>query len=314
MQAVPDLGVLDFAEVAVDFQHKLAEIVGLFVHPQIPVQFRLLHHFPDLGFQGGQLGRVQRLALVVFVHQLFQAGDVAIGVGGGHRRDEVVDDGGVGAAFGLGAFAGVVDDEGVEQGQVAQGHLRVAGAGEAHALAGQPLQGAVLAKVDHRVGAEHLAQPAVVADVVVGGRQVGVVIDGDGVGAEAARGLQAHEHIAHRQAGDGQAVAGAIDLARRVAPGVLQFGLHRRGKSGVPGGVVAPFNMAGGQAQLFLAEGVGVVAATGDDALHQFVAVGGDVLNPVAGIPQGVQDVDGGGRGVQAHGVADAGVFGGVVA
>ena len=73
--------------------------------------------------------------------------------------------------------------------------------------------------------------------------------------------------------------------------------------------------MAGGQAQLFLfGQGIGVVAAPLDDALHQFVAVGGDVLDTIAGPLQGVQKVDGRRRGIQAHGVADAGILGGVVA
>ena len=221
MQAVLDLGILDFAEVAVDFQHKLREVVGLFVNAQVAMQLGLLHQIPDLGFQGGQLGRIQGLALVMFVHQLLQPGDVAVGVSGGHRGYQVVNDGGMGAALGLGAFAGVVDDERVEQGNVVQGHFGVASLGEANPLAGQPFQGAVLADVDHRISAEYIPQPAVVGDIVVGWRQVGVVIDGDGVFAKAARGLQAHEYIAHRHAGNGQPVAGAIDLAGGVAPRFL---------------------------------------------------------------------------------------------
>ena len=87
MQAILDLDILDLAEVAVDFEHKFAKIVGLSFHTQVAVQFGLLDHFPDLSFQHGQLGRVKGLALIVFVHQLFQLGNVAVAVSGGHGRD-----------------------------------------------------------------------------------------------------------------------------------------------------------------------------------------------------------------------------------
>ena len=314
MQAVLDLGILDFAEVAVDFQHKLAKIVGLFVNPQVAMQLGLLRHFPDLGFQRGQFGRIQGLALVMFVHQLLQPGDVAVGVSGGHRGYQVVNNGGVGAALGLGAFAGVVDDERVEQGNVVQRHFGVAGLRQPHALARQPFQRAVLADVDHRIGPEHIPQPAVVGDIVMGWRQIGVVIDGDGVFAKAARGLQAHEYIAHRHAGNGQPVAGPINLARPIAPRFLQLRPHRRGKAGIPSAVIPPFHMAGGQAQLLISERVGVIAAPLNNPVHQFVAVGGNIVNGVSSVPQGVENADGRGRRVQPDGVADAGVFGGIVA
>ena len=138
VQAVLNLHILDFAEIAVNFQHKLAEVVRRGVNAQIPVQFGLLHHFPNLAFQQRQLGRIQGLALIMFVQQLLQLGDVAIAVGGGHGRDEVVNNRGVGAALGLGAFAGIVDDKGIKERQIVQGRLRIAGGGEANALAWQP--------------------------------------------------------------------------------------------------------------------------------------------------------------------------------
>ena len=136
MQAVFDLGVLDFAEVAVDLQHELAKVIRLFIHAQVAMQLGLLNHFPDLRLQGGQLGRVESLALVVLIHELLQFGDVAVGVSGGHGRDQVINDRGVGTALGLGALAGVVHDEGIEQRDVVQGNLRITRLGQADALAG----------------------------------------------------------------------------------------------------------------------------------------------------------------------------------
>ena len=308
------MGVLDLAQIPVDFQHEFREIIGLFFHAQVSVELGLLHHLPDLGLQRGKLGRIQGLALVMLVHELLQPGDVAVGVSGGHGRDEVVDDGGVGAAFGLGALTGVVDDERIEERYVVQGHLGIAGLGETDALARQPFQGAVLADVYHGIGLENVTDPAVVGDVVVCRREIRVVVDRNRVLAETARGLQAHENVAHGNSGDGQAVAGAVHLAGRVAPGIHQFGANRFRETRVPTGVVAAFDMAGCQTKLLLSQAVGVVAATLDDALDQLIAVGRDVFDHVPGAFQGLEQVDSRRRSVEANRVADASVLGGIVA
>ena len=314
VQAVLNLHILDFAEVAVNFQHKLAEVVRRGVDAQVPVQFGLLHHFPNLAFQQRQLGRIQGLALVMFIQQLLEFGDVAIAVGGGHRRDEVVNNRGVGAALGLSAFARIVDDKGIKERQIVQGRLRIAGGGEADALARQPFQSAVLADMHHSVGPENLPNPAVIGQVMVGRGQVRAVIDGDGIFAKAAGRLQADENVAQFQAGNRQGIPGAIDLARRIPPSRLQLLLYGRVKIGKPLGILAAGYLAGGQFQLLRGQGIPVVAAPGNDAVYQFIPISRDVIHPVAGILQSVEQRDYRGRGIQADGVADAGVFSGVVA
>jgi hypothetical protein len=84
----------------------------------------------------------------------------------------VVDDHGVGPSLGLGALARVVDHEGVDEGQVAEGGVGGAGGGQAHALARQPLEVAVLAHVDDGVGPPPAVEPAVEGEVVVGGGEI----------------------------------------------------------------------------------------------------------------------------------------------
>ena len=119
--------------------------------------------------------------LRVLVEQLLQPGDVAVALGPGHRRHEVVDKRGVRAPLGLRALARVVDQERVDQRQVADRGVGAAGGRQAGVLAGQPLQVAVLADVHDRVRGELLAQPVVGGQVVVGRRQVRVVVDRDRV-------------------------------------------------------------------------------------------------------------------------------------
>ena len=92
---------------------------GLLVEPEVAVHLGGVHQLPDLAADRRQLGRVHRRDVGVLVEQLLEAGDVAVGLRARHRRDQVVDDRGVRAALGLRALAGVVDQERVDQRQVA---------------------------------------------------------------------------------------------------------------------------------------------------------------------------------------------------
>jgi hypothetical protein len=109
-------------------QDHLVEVVvlGPLVQAEVVVELRRLQQRPDLGADGGQLGRVHGRDVGVFVEQLLQARDVAVGLGAGHRRHHVVDQGRVRPALGLAALPRVVDQERVDQGQVAQRGVRPA--------------------------------------------------------------------------------------------------------------------------------------------------------------------------------------------
>ncbi len=129
VQAAPDLGVLERAQVAVDVVDHAREVVGVghLGHAQVAGQFGRHQQVPQLAPDGGQLGRVERLDLGVLVEQPFHPGQLVVGLGPGHGRREVVDDDGVGATLGLGALARVVDHERVQEGEVAEGGVGDAG-------------------------------------------------------------------------------------------------------------------------------------------------------------------------------------------
>ena len=61
----------------------------------------------------GGAGGVKILGFVVFVDEVFELLEGAVEFGTGHGWGEVVDNDGLSTAFGLGPFAGVVDNEGV---------------------------------------------------------------------------------------------------------------------------------------------------------------------------------------------------------
>ena len=133
VQPVADLHVLDLTQPAVDVHHELVErlVVGPVVQTKIMFQLGGLDQRPDLPAQGRHLGRVHGQHVAVLVEQLLQPGDVAVRLGPGHRRHQVVDDRGVGPALGLGALAGIVDQERIDQRQRADRGVGAAGRGHA---------------------------------------------------------------------------------------------------------------------------------------------------------------------------------------
>ena len=136
----------------------------------------------------------------MLIEELLEPGDVPVAFGTGHGWDEVVDESGVGAAFRLGALSRVIDEEGIDQGKVADGLVGAGVWSESDGLTGQPLHVAVFTDVDDRVGPEAVtvrgaADPLIGCEVVVVRSQVGVVVDADGVVAKSARWLHHHDDV-----------------------------------------------------------------------------------------------------------------------
>ena len=186
VQPVANLNVLDLAQPPVDVQQHVVEriLVGPVVKPEIVIHLGRAHERPDLLTDRGQLAGVECGDVGVLVQQLLQTRYVAVAFGPGHRWDEVVDEGGVCAAFGLGALPRIVDQERVDQREVAERSVGAAGRRHTERLARQPFEVSVLAKVHDGVRAEHGVEPVVGGQIVMAGRQIGVVIDRDRVLAE----------------------------------------------------------------------------------------------------------------------------------
>ena len=222
VEPAADLRVLELAEVTVDVQQEVVELVvgGRIGASEVAVDLGVDEQVPHLLPHGGDLRRVERLDLGVLVEELLEAGELVVGVGARERGHEVVDDHRVGAPLGLRPLAGVVHDERVEERQVAEGGVGRAGGGEPDALAREPFERAVLAGVHDRVRAEAGLQPAVEGEVVMRGRDPGRVVRRDRVGAEGARRLHGDEHAAEVEARERERVAVAQHVARRLAPGV----------------------------------------------------------------------------------------------
>ena len=130
----------------------------------------------------------------------------------------MVDDHGGAAALGLAALARIVDDEGVDVGQGAEDRLGEAVGRERQRLARQPFEIAVLAHVDHGMGAEALAQPSVEGEIAMRRRQIRVVIARGRIDVVAARRLDADDQIAERQHGERESAVHDMRIVGRFSP------------------------------------------------------------------------------------------------
>ena len=126
MQPIADLGIFEFTQIAIYMQQKMAKIVRRFRRMQVMVQIRLHDQGPDLCLDSWEFGGIERLHLIVLIHELFQAGDVVVHIRPHHGWDQVIDDDGMGAPLGLRALAWVVDNKWIDQGHIAQRQIRVA--------------------------------------------------------------------------------------------------------------------------------------------------------------------------------------------
>ena len=148
-------------------------------------------------------------AAVVVVDALAERGELGQQPALHERRHHVVDERRHAASPRHQALADDVDVVDVEVGQVADERVRGVGLGEPDVLAVEPLQGAVRAEVDDRVGAEphrlRGAQPRVGRHVLVVRREVVGVVQVLLVLAPAARRLREHHDVAVAQGGNDEA-------------------------------------------------------------------------------------------------------------
>ena len=310
MEAVPDLHLLDFAEIAVELAER---VVAAVARPDaaILIQPDGAGKLQDARGERRTAARIERGGIEELVHEALQLLQCAVAAGARQRRRQVVDDHRRAPALGLAALAGVVHDEGIDVRERPERGLGEARGGERQRLARQPLHVAVLADVNDRVGVEGRAQPGVEGEVAVRRRQVGVVVALLGVDVVAPRRLDRDDDVAEARGGEREAAgAGSVEgVGLRRAPARGDRGADRvrqRGKESRIGGKrergLGRFRAA-----------VGGVGGASSEPRHQRRAVGRRVLHPVAGVPEGGHDVRRARRRVQADAVADAPVAVGVV-
>jgi len=109
--------------------------------------------------------RIDASSFVVFVDQRFEVAHGSVAFGASQWGSEVVDDHRTCTAFGLGAFAGIIDDEGIDVGCGAKDRFGPAILAKGHGFAGQPFEVSMFAHVHDCVRAPVVPQRCLVAIV-----------------------------------------------------------------------------------------------------------------------------------------------------
>ena len=164
----------------------------------------------------------------------------------------------------------------------------------------------MLADVDDRVGPPDVAQPAIQSVVMVRRRQVGLMVDGVGVHAVAARRLQGHEHVAQFQAGQRNGDRRERTPRRAAVPIGRSSGLSLRiGQLGEPTPVFGRLAL-GRRWRVARSSETSRRTSNGRSALWISASPSaGHIVDVIAGCLQCGENVDQRGRRIEAHGVAD---------
>ena len=181
----------------------------------------------DLGQPLG-LGDMVRAALAPAGQAFLKIQPLTIKPGLGQRRRHVTDQCSRRAAFGQRALRRIIGRVQIDVGQITDQPVGPAFTGQPGLLARHEFQCAVGAEMQHRVGREILAQPAVISRKGVRGRKAMLEQQPHGIAFVAEGGLDADEHVAKTRTQDMDTPAVAVVLARSRAPGRLdrvQIGL-----------------------------------------------------------------------------------------
>ena len=307
VQAVPDLHLLELAQVRVQLGEGLA---GLLAggDAAVPIEPEAGHEVEDLFAQNREAARVHPRRLVVLVDEAFEIGERAVALRPGEGRRQVVDDDRLRAPLGLRPLARVVDDERIDVRQGAERRLREARSGEGEGLSRQPFEVPVLPHVHD--GVHPRPQPGVEREVAVRGNEVGVVVAGRGVDVVAPRRLEPDHDVAeakrrHRHRcfrlrlpfrlpfpGRRQEVR----IPLRPPPSLANRLAHCFGQAGVEREVVGE-----GKPLPDLAPGYPRIRRPGGDRLDEGVAARGDAVHAVAGGGHRPQEAPGSPPGYRAR-------------
>lgn len=171
----------------------------------------------------------------------------------------------------------------------------------------------MLADVDDRVRAELVRQPLVRGQVVVARRQVGVVVDRDGVLPEAARRLHHDDDVPGAEGGEHDVAALDEQLPGRRAPVQLRLAPEHLGEGAVPALVGRRRDADRIARELLFGEPVLVLPAAAMSAWTRASPscsrTPGSPRRGRSGLVEPCQEPHGARRGVESDGVAHAGVL-----
>ena len=192
MQTRTDLHILDVGHVVVEARRIIVEIITLI---NLILKMTGSRLFTDNIPHSLDVVRLCCAKVDVLIECLFQFLDLLESTRKLHRRREMTDEACRTAPLCLNPLSDNRDPVGIDVRQIAKRDIRIARIREPRPLARQPLKRAVRPDVNDRICAPDIAQPMIVADVVMCGRGIGRVQELAGILTESARRLHRDEQI-----------------------------------------------------------------------------------------------------------------------
>ena len=218
----------------------------------------------------------------VLIERLFQFSDLLKLPRKLHRRREMTDEARRTAPLRLNPLPDNRDPVGIDIRQVAQRHIRPAAVRERRALARQPLEGAVRPDVNDRIRLPDVAEPVIVADVVVCGSGVRRVEQLAGILAKAARGLHRDEEIPVQHTRDEQCSIVIEHITGRIPPVSRELCAHLFRQLREKGAVLRCCQLSIGRLCLFRCHKAAIIGRMIRQQLHERLAALRDLLHDVA--------------------------------
>ena len=135
----------------------------------------------------------------------------------------MVNNDGLGAALGLGAFPWIINDKGVEMRQCSKRNLRVTAFIQHQRLTRQPFKITMLAKMNDRVDIFLVGQPGIKGEVAMGRHQIGIMIRRRRIDVVAARWLHCQNNIAEYVSGQNKVLTSYERIIFRCTPAIGDF-------------------------------------------------------------------------------------------
>ena len=249
----------------------------------------------------------------VLIERLFQFSDLLKLPRELHRRREMTDEARRTAPLRLNPLPDNRDPVGIDIRQVAQRHIRPAAVRECRALARQPLEGAMRPDVNDRIRLPDIAEPVIVADVVVCGSGVRRVEQLAGILAKAARGLHRDKEIPVQRARDEQCSIVIEHITGRIAPVSLELCAHLFRQLREKGAVLRCCQLAIGRLCLFRRHKAAIIGRVIRQQLHERLAALRDLIHDVARRPHCPQQRENALGRVQPRRAADVCIRRGIV-
>ena len=221
MQAIAELAFLEVADEAVDPRDRFGRRSRC-IETEIVFEARGARLVADRGDQALAAGGIETVGGRIFVEELFEPAQAFRHRGLFERRRQMADGDGTDAPLGLRGFAGIVDDEGIDDGQIADQGFGPTRGRQRHGFPGQPFQRAVRAHVHDGINPLP-AEPEIERDIGMARRAGEIVIVGIARGRIATLGLDRDDRVAALDRSEVERAVAAARIGLRRAPGLREI-------------------------------------------------------------------------------------------